>query len=111
MRSAGTGTPPSRDCDLSRVPSDSKATACGFYFTPKGASIPGKNVPGPTPPNLHGHPKQLYTNLSKVVCVLLIVGTVLRRTERCRSELTSTEARPAEDKDTHDVAVVGFGHQ
>lgn len=70
-----------------------------------------KKAPGPTPPDLHGHPKQLYTNLSKVVCVLLVVGTILGRTERCRSELTSAGARPAEDKDTHDVAVVGFGHQ
>lgn len=38
VRSAGTGTPPSRDCDPSGVPSDSKATADGFCFTPKCAS-------------------------------------------------------------------------
>lgn len=63
-------------------------------------------------PDLQGHPGQPHTNLPKVVRVLLIVATILGRTERCLSELTSyggTGRR--EDEDTHDVAVVGFGHQ
>lgn len=40
-----------------------------------------KNVPPPAPPELLGHPRQINTNLSKVVRVLLVVGAILRRTE------------------------------
>lgn len=110
MRSAGTGTPPSRDCDPSGVQRDSKAKQQMDFSLLNLLQSQKKKAPSPAPPELLGHPKQLNTNLSKVVRVLLVVGAILRRTKVIQNRRYMESAR-AEEKHTHDVAVVGFGHQ
>lgn len=96
VRSAGTGTPLSRDCDPSGVQRDSKAKQQMDLLPLNVLQSQKKNAPAP--PELPGHQKQLSTNLSKVVCVLLIVWTILRRTENRDLIQTYTEARQVEIK-------------
>lgn len=103
MRSAGTGTPPSRDCDPSGVQrakkpqKNSKAKQQMDFSLLNLLQSQKKNVPPPAPPELLGHPKQRNTNLSEVVRVLLVVGAILRRTEVIQNRRYMESAR-AEEK-------------